>query len=55
MYYNNSSSLDICEAKFIQFEMSTALIDRINDNEYMVPPDYSNYVENLWLTNGLSE
>lgn len=55
IFWAKTDFADGSERKFIQFEMSTALIDRINDNEYMVPPDYSNYVENLWLANGLSE
>ena len=55
IFWAKTDFMNGLEAKFIQFEMSTALIDRINDNEYMVPPDYSNYVENLWLANGLSE
>ena len=55
MFWAKTDFADGSERKFIQFEMSTALIDQINSDEYMVPPDYSNYVENLWLANGLSE
>lgn len=55
MFWAKTDFADGSERKFIQFEMSTALIDQINSDEYMVPPDYSNYVENLWLANGLTE
>ena len=55
IFWAKTDFADGSERKFIQFEMSTALIDQINSDEYMVPPDYSNYVENLWLANGLSE
>lgn len=55
MFWAKTDFMNGLEAKFIQFEMSTSLIDQINSDEYIVPPDYSNYVENLWLANGLSE
>lgn len=55
MFWAKTDFADGSERKFIQFEMSTALIDRINENEYIVPPDYSDYVEDLWLANGLTE